>query len=194
MPITFGGQAVPGTRAAHVAPRATQESIPEITAPSSSNDVLIFLFLVGQSLDARRELRDVVSQRREIDVDALNDPAFADHPRRPAMLALHEDRIEAERLAVIRLMEDNAALSRQWDAISPQDKNRYQLTTLIGECDPQMSCLQSLWCTDRGLSLLVPFPDHWSIPHDISYRVFDDTTGVRVYDIEEIMTNGQCPF
>lgn len=194
-PLTFGGTPIPGTRAM---PQRQQPSAPDaaIAAPDMHmpDRVTLFLALIGMALEARRELQNAVDDLREIDIDALNDPALMDHPRRPAMLQHLEACEAAERDATRRVIETNVNLQRTWERIDPADKHRYGLTFIVGEMDPVMNILGDLWCDDRGLALLVPWPDGWAVPHALEHRCFDTTTGMRTYTIEEVMRREHAPF
>ena len=112
MPISFGGKPVPGTRGATVKPadmpqrnaiaRRVEQQAALAELPAGAAEVLLFVRMLALTFEARRRLRLAVDALREIDLDALNDPALADHPRRPAMVHEYEARKEAERLAAHR--------------------------------------------------------------------------------------------
>lgn len=181
--LTFGGKPI-------TAPQATQPALPTETPGA---DVLVVFRLIALNLEARRELVWAIEAAREIDVDALNDPALADHPRRPAMLRLYEDRCRDERLAVLKLAELNVSLARQWGQIQTSDKNRYALTELVG-ADPEQDPLLVLWSDTCGLAKLVPFPDGWAVPLDLSHRVLDPSIEVREHTAEELFHAPSPPF
>lgn len=155
--------------------------------------IVLFMRLVALNLEARRDLAEVVRRRRKLE-GKLADPDLADHPGRPAALRKLELRIAQELYAATRLIQGNVSLSRQWDQIASDDKQRYALTFLVGEPDPATSILQRLYCDDRGLALLVPFPDGWAIPHELAHLSLDDGPSVRTYTREEIETGEYAPF
>lgn len=183
MPLTFGGKPIAGTRALP----GTAQPRPAALDPEAPDRIVLFMRLVAINLEARRDLADVVAQLREIDVDALNDPALAEHPRRPAMVEELAGRERDEYQAAVRLIQTNASLSRQWRQIAPDEKHRYALTFLVGESDPEMPIMQTLYCDDRGLARLVPFPEGWAIPHTLAPASLDDSTEIRTYDLDELL-------
>lgn len=187
-PLTFGGKPVAGTRAAP----GTAKRVDKIDKDAGGR-VVLFMRLVAMALEARHQLVAAVEALREIDVEALQDPALQDHPRRPAMEQLYRDCLEAEHLAVIRLAEANVSLSRQWATIQTTDKNRYALTELIG-ADPDQDPLMVLWSDTCGLAKLVPFPAGWVVPHDISHRAFDPSMEIRDFTAEELFHAPSPPF
>lgn len=184
MALTIGGTAV--------SPPSTPSASSSGTS-DSNDDILMFLRLVALSLEARGELANAVCRRRALEAK-LDDPGLADHPKRSTAARRLPQRIEDECQACIALMQRNAALARQWDALAATEKHRFGLTFLIGEPDPDMPIIQTLWCSDRGLALLVPFPERWAVPISLSHRVFEIDIDVREYTIQEVMRSEQCPF
>ncbi len=184
MALTIGGTAI------------SPPSVPSASSSGThdSNDgILMFFHLIARSLETRHALVDAVGRRRALDAK-LNDPALAGHPKRATAARRLPQRMEQERQACIAVMQRNAALARQWDVLAASEKHRYGLTFLVGESDPQMPIIQALWCDDRGLALLAPFPERWTVPHGISHRVFEIDTDVREYTIQEVMRNEFAPF
>lgn len=162
--------------------------------PAGAVDVLMFLRMVALVFDARRSLLIAVERRRTLERQ-LADPALADHPKRPQAERRLAERWEDERLATIRLAEDQVRLAILWDRLAASDKNRYALITLIGEPDPKMPIDTVLWCDDRGLSRLVPYPDDWAPAHDIAHIAFNpDRHGVQTYDRDELLRAESAPF
>lgn len=184
MALTIGGMAVSTPSTPSASSSGTSDS---------NDDILMFLRLVALSLEARGELADAVCRRRAMEAK-LDDPALSDHPKRSTAVRRLPQRLEQERQACIAVMQRNAAMARQWDALAASEKHRYGLTFLVGESDPQMPIIQSLWCEDRGLALLAPFPEAWTVPHEISHRVFEIDTDVREYTMQEVMHNEFAPF
>lgn len=176
MVLTLGGKPIEAT------------PIPPTVDPQAGDRIALFMRLVAMNLDARRELVDVVRRLRKLEA-RLADPALMHHPRRPTAERRLPERQEAERLATIKLAELNVSLARQWNTIRSEEKNRYGLTYLIGEQDPDTDILMRLWADDRGLAKLVPFPEQWSVPHDISHKAFDPSTDVREYSREELLNS-----
>jgi hypothetical protein len=152
--------------------------------------VLMLLALVGLALDARRTLLDAIERRRKLEAQ-LADPALADHPKRDRAERQLPARWEAERRAIIRLAEAHAGIGAEWDAISPQEKNRFALTTILGESDPTCGLGMALW-GNRGVWATEPIPNDWSIPHDIAHRATD--FGIRTYTPHELLQSDVARF
>lgn len=162
--------------------------------PAGAADVLAFFRLVALVFERRRHLLYTVARRRKLEAQ-LADPALAEHPKRPQAERRLAERWDAERLAVIALAENHAQLATAWDALAAEDKSRYALYTLIGEPDPAMQIDITLWRDDVGLSRLVPFPDDWSVPHDIAHKALDpERHGVTTYDLDELLMTEQPSF
>lgn len=165
-----------------------------VQKPQDSTDAVLMAYcLIALNLQARRELALVARRRMKLERD-LDDPALAGHPKRPRAERLHAQRSEEERAATIRLAELNAALAQQWAEISAADKNRYALTDIIA-ADPEQDIGLVLWCDDRGLARLAPFPNGWAVPADISHRVLDSPeAGKTSYTREELLNAPAAPF
>lgn len=166
--------------------------IPAKPDAAATERIAIFMRLVALNLEARDELAEVVRKRRKLEAD-LENPALRDHPKRPAATRRLPKRQEEERQAVIALAELNTELARHWDTIPVGDKNKYGLTRIVG-ADPEAAIGLTLWCDDRGLALLVPFPEVWSVPSDIAHRALDPTAEVREYTAEELFHAPGAPF
>ena len=202
------GLKITGSKPARAPRRPTEKTAPARSAiarhgdrqaalaelPDGAVEVLTFLRLVALVFERRRHLLYVVERRRTLEAQ-LADPALADHPKRAAAERRLAERHDAERLATIALAEDQVRLASLWDALTPADKNRYGLTTLIGEPDPGYQIDLVLWADDRGLSRLVPFPDNWVPAHDIAHRALDpERHGVREYTRDEIFYSDVAGF
>lgn len=155
--------------------------------------VVLFMRLVALNLEARRDLAEAVRRRRKLE-GKLADPANRDHPGRPAAERKLERREADERQAAVRLIETNVSLSRCWDTIAPDDKAKYALTFLVGESDPAMPVLQTLYRDDVGLARLVPFPEGWAVPHSLAHLSLDDGPSIRTYTYDEILNAEYPPF
>lgn len=162
-------------------------------ADATPDHIRIFLFTLARNLAVRRDLATAVRRLRTLD-RKLADPALADHPDRANAVRRRERREQEEYQLTTRLIECNVQLERCWEAIGAAEKHRYGLTYLVGEPDPEMPILGTLWRDDVGLAQLVPFPDDWSTSHELSHRAFDTTTAPRIYTIQEVMNHESAPF
>lgn len=171
----------------------TATPLPAVVEPEPPHRVLLFLQVVAMACEARRDLADAVRRCRNLE-RKLADPVLADHPDRPRGEAKLARQRDLERDATRRVIETNVNLQRTWDRIDAADKHRYALTFIVGQTDPAMNILGDLWCDDRGLALLVPWPDGWAVPHGLEHRCFDTSTRMRSYTIEEVMRREYASF
>jgi len=174
---------------------AQSKPIPAKPDAAATERIAIFMRLVALNLEARRELAEAVRRLRKLEGDLAN-PELRDHPRRPEATRRLPKREAEERDAVIKLAEANTQLARCWETIPPADKNKFALTTVIG-ADPEASIDMVLWTDDRGLALIVPFPEDWSVPHDIAHRAFDPegpASRKSFYTRQELLTAEYAPF
>lgn len=167
--------------------------LPQMVDPDEPDRIVLFMRLVAMNCEARRDLANAVRRLRKLEAQ-LADPALMDHPKRPAATRRLPQRQEDERAATTRLMETNVSLERQWHTIPASQKHKFGLTFIVGESDPQANILGALWCEDRGLARLVPFPDGWSPPQDISHRAFDTTIGVIEHDMRKALLDDYPSF
>lgn len=184
MPLTISGSKKPQPGTSKLKPPIDKDA---------GGRVVLFMRLVAMNLEAREQLAYIVERRTKLEAQ-LADPALANHPKRPQAERRFERLQGEERDVVLRIAEINFSLAHQWDKLRPEDRNRYGLTKLIA-ADPEQDIGLVLWCDDRGLARLAPFPDGWAVPADISHRVLESPeVGEAIYTREELLNAPSAPF
>lgn len=134
---------------------------------------------------ARKALAGAMGALYELDEEAIA-AAPDDTTGIATVRRILEDRREACRQAWIRAIELANCIGGVWEHLSPEERRRSGLATLIGADPTENRLLWELWTGEAPIDALAPLPEPWGIPSDLAHRVgVSPGVGSYVVDLSE---------
>lgn len=148
--------------------------------------VLIAIQMIARLIETRRNLAQAIKAVDQIDAEALEDPANANHPQFEQVRAAYEERCARERQLWIQAIEIGNEIGRLWEHLTPDERRRSGLATILDVDPDDVRIMFDLWEMNTTIDRIAPLPEPWAIPSDLAHMVGHDP-GVQTYEAADLM-------